>query len=199
MDLRLVVRTVGKLQGRSIPINRSPFLIGRDPVCQLRPGSSLVSGRHCALTAHGGKTFVQDLGSTNGTFVNGERVQAKHELRQGDVLLIGPLEFEVRMEATAPVGQPTPLPPAKESLPNTTANAAILRSLEAKSSLLLHDPGIESDGVPAGKTLVDVSLSASLKEPESEVEVDDEPRVRRAARGGFLASLRRYFRRPAKR
>jgi hypothetical protein len=49
MKLSLVVLTPGKMEGKSIPITLSQFLIGRDPQCHLRPASALVSKRHCAL------------------------------------------------------------------------------------------------------------------------------------------------------
>jgi pSer/pThr/pTyr-binding forkhead associated (FHA) protein len=174
MELRLVVRTPGKLQGRSIPINRSPFLIGRDPECQLRPASALVSGRHCVLTTHGARTFVRDLGSTNGTFLNGQRLRGEQELRPADVLRIGPLDFDVTTDSTAPINHPTPLPPGKEAPPRADDKLDLLRSLDQKSSFLLQNPGIESEEVPAGRTAIDIRLPLAKRPSEPDVEVDDE-------------------------
>ena len=176
MELRLIVRTPGKWQGRTIPVNRSPFLIGRDPACQLRPASPLVSGRHCVVTTHDGKIFVRDLGSTNGTFLNGQRLSSEQELRHADVVRIGPLDFEVNTQAAAAVNQTTPLPPPRESLQTPDDTAALLRSLDQKSSFLLQNPGIEADEVPAGRTAIDIRLPPLKRppEPESTAEVDDE-------------------------
>jgi hypothetical protein len=174
MELRLVVRTPGKWQGRSIPINRSPYLIGRDPACQLRPASALVSGRHCVLTTHGARTFVRDLGSTNGTFLNGQRLRGEQELRPADVLRIGPLDFDVTTESIPPINQPTPLPPGKETPPRADDKSELLRSLDQKSSFLLQNPGIESEEVPSGRTAIDIRLPLAKRPSEPDVEVDGE-------------------------
>src|SRR6516225_5745048 len=97
MKLELVVLRPRKMAGRSIPITLSPFHIGRDPCCQLRPASSTVSMKHCALLVRGEQAFIQDFNSTNGTFVNAERVQGERQLRDGDRLKIGPIELRVAM------------------------------------------------------------------------------------------------------
>ena len=56
-----------------------------------------VSGRHCEVRTLGDNLVVRDLLSTNGTFVNDERVQGEHELQDGDRLKIGPLEFRIAL------------------------------------------------------------------------------------------------------
>jgi pSer/pThr/pTyr-binding forkhead associated (FHA) protein len=93
MKLSLIVLTPGKTQGKAIAISLSQFLIGRDPHCQLRPASPMISNRHCALLTRGGKVFVRDFESTNGTFVNQERVRGEKALKHGDHLRLGPLSF----------------------------------------------------------------------------------------------------------
>ena len=47
MKLSLLVLTPGKMEGKSIPITIPQFVIGRDPQCNLRPASALISKRHC--------------------------------------------------------------------------------------------------------------------------------------------------------
>src|SRR5438270_12807838 len=71
----LVVHTAGKWHGKTIAIPRLPFVIGRDHSCHLRPASTLVSQQHCALVARGQTALVRDLGSTNGTYLNGRQVR----------------------------------------------------------------------------------------------------------------------------
>src|SRR5271155_5070017 len=111
MKMSLMVLTEGKLMGKSIPITLSQFIIGRDPQCQLRPASALISKRHCALIARGGKFFVRDFDSTNGTFVNEDPVKGEREVKHEDTLKVGPLAFKVIVEgASVPVNKPTPLP-----------------------------------------------------------------------------------------
>src|SRR5437773_8591583 len=91
MKLSLVVLTPGKMEGKSIPITLSQFLIGRDPQCQLRPASALISKRHCAVLIKADKAFVRDFDSTNGTAINEEPLKGEREIRHGDRLRVGPL------------------------------------------------------------------------------------------------------------
>jgi pSer/pThr/pTyr-binding forkhead associated (FHA) protein len=113
MKLHLVVLTAGKTEGKAIPVTLSQFLIGRDPQCHLRPASALISKRHCALLTRGEKVFLRDFDSTNGTLVNDQPVKGEVELHHDDRLKVGPLLFQVRLEASAPVNEPTPIPPTK--------------------------------------------------------------------------------------
>ncbi len=113
MKLSLVVLTPGPNEGKVLEIKLSQFVVGRDPQCHLRPASPMISKRHCAVLQREGKAFIRDFGSTNGTFVNDEPVKGELELHPGDHLKIGPLLFEVRIEASAPVNRPTPPPPTK--------------------------------------------------------------------------------------
>ena len=73
--------------------------VGRAPRADFVVDAPLVSRLHCRLTLQADGLLVEDLESTNGTFVNGERV-TKLLLRTGDALKVGRMEFTVR-EATA--------------------------------------------------------------------------------------------------
>jgi len=94
VDVKLKVRT-GPHAGREIPIQGSKFLIGRSEDCHLRPTSDMISRHHCVIIVDESYLEVRDFGSKNGTCVNGERVAAVRELHAGDVIAIGPIEFEV--------------------------------------------------------------------------------------------------------
>ena len=105
MDVKLKVLG-GSNAGREIKIPISKFLIGRGEDCHLRPKSDLISRQHCAILIEDGKVFVQDL-SKNGTFVNEERIDGRRELKTGDKLRIGQLQFEIAIGTTlAPIKQP---------------------------------------------------------------------------------------------
>jgi predicted component of type VI protein secretion system len=152
MKLSLLVLTPGKNEGQVIPIRVSPFLVGRSARCHLRPASPLISQRHCALRMHGGRAFVCDHHSAHGTFVNDLPVQGERELHPRDRLRVGPLAFEVRLEAGTPVDRPTALPPAQGG----PGSAAVE---DAAATLLLDLPDAgraaggsthpASEGVPA--------------------------------------------------
>jgi pSer/pThr/pTyr-binding forkhead associated (FHA) protein len=64
-------------------------VLGRGDECELRVESTQASRRHAAVRFSGGEYRVRDLGSTNGTFVNGERVEGEAELGAGDRLRVG--------------------------------------------------------------------------------------------------------------
>src|SRR2546423_773434 len=96
VDVRLVVLSASQQKGMTIRVPRLPFVIGRDPRCELRPRSVLVSRRHCALVERDGKLFAEDLGSGNGTFVNDRRIQGA-TLADGDRLKVGPLLLGIRL------------------------------------------------------------------------------------------------------
>ncbi|MDO5581711.1 MAG: FHA domain-containing protein [Planctomycetia bacterium] len=85
----------GSKSGQLITINLPQFLVGRAEDCHLKPRSELISRYHCAILSEDGYVAIRDLGSKNGVFHNGHRVSLEEELKNGDRLLIGPLEFEV--------------------------------------------------------------------------------------------------------
>jgi pSer/pThr/pTyr-binding forkhead associated (FHA) protein len=85
----------GKHSGQVIPLNRRRFLIGREHDCQLRPNSERVSRHHCVFSLDDFSVRLKDLGSTNGTFVNGNRISKEIVLKSGDHVVIGNLEFQL--------------------------------------------------------------------------------------------------------
>lgn len=98
MKISLVVLTAGKMMGKEIPLTAAEFRIGKDPSCQLKPASG-VSDKHCAFLVKQGKLFLVDLGSSEGTFVNDNKISAEVELKLKDKVKVGPLLFEVKFEA----------------------------------------------------------------------------------------------------
>ena len=94
--LNAVLKVVGgKQDGKLIPLNTKKFLIGREQDCHLRAGSESVSRHHCAITIDDFGVRVRDLGSSNGTSINGKRIIGVHEANPGDALQIGNLDFEI--------------------------------------------------------------------------------------------------------
>jgi EAL domain-containing protein (putative c-di-GMP-specific phosphodiesterase class I) len=74
------------------PITSVPFSIGRDEAADLRIDSRRVSRRHAVINCEAGVYSIDDLDSTNGTFVNGEKI-SEAKLQSGDVLVFGDAEF----------------------------------------------------------------------------------------------------------
>jgi pSer/pThr/pTyr-binding forkhead associated (FHA) protein len=203
MKLSLVVLTPGKMEGKSIPIPLPQFLIGRDPQCHLRPASALISKRHCAILTKGDRAFVRDFDSTNGTAVNEEPVKGERELKHSDRLRVGPLEFRVVVEATAPVSKPAPVSgrPAAAGAHDDEAAAALLLSGVDEGSP--SPSSVDSDGVPTGSTVMEImpgAESAVTDEPGKTSGAADREKAAKAAQGNTStaakAILEKYMRRP---
>lgn len=96
MDVQLVV-VKGNPRGRTLSFGPGEYLCGRGPECHIRPDSEWVSRQHCLLTVASEKLLLKDLGSTNGTLVNGHRLIGERDLVHGDVVQIGPLVLQVRL------------------------------------------------------------------------------------------------------
>lgn len=79
--------------GQEHPLRSSTVTIGRALECDIVIASKSVSREHARLVLEGRKWFVEDLGSTNGTFRNNERVLTRLDLRDGDSLKIGDVTF----------------------------------------------------------------------------------------------------------
>jgi adenylate cyclase len=83
--------------GNPIPLKRDRLRVGRRQSCDIWLGFDNISAYHCELAFVNGVWQVVDLGSTNGTRVNGERIQKK-TLRPGDRLSIGKRHYRIEYE-----------------------------------------------------------------------------------------------------
>ena len=100
MDVQLVV-VEGKPLGAAIPLKVDRFVIGREPGCQLRPKSEAVGAQQCAILQKGRSVSICDLGSPQGTLLNGRRLRKGEEVRvrDGDRLQVGQLIFAIQIDA----------------------------------------------------------------------------------------------------
>lgn len=123
---RVSLTVVGGVHaGRQIPLPVGNFLVGREQDCQLRPQSDLVSRHHCVFKIDEYGARLRDLGSTNGTLLNGERMTVPVTLKTGDRVTIGDLEFTVETTDAAPVDAPVATEAAAAlGEPDSTAGGA---------------------------------------------------------------------------
>jgi pSer/pThr/pTyr-binding forkhead associated (FHA) protein len=91
-EIIMPARLVALDEGPDIPLNRSVTFVGRHFACDARLDSRQVSRRHCCVALEGDTVVVRDLGSTNGTRINGLRVIRGH-LGPGDVVSIADHHF----------------------------------------------------------------------------------------------------------
>ena len=92
----------GKSDGKKIKIATDDFVIGRGKTAQLRPSSDLISREHCAIRTRDGKIIIEDMGSRNGTFVNGKQLTSPHIAKPGDNLRVGRIQFEIVIDHVMP-------------------------------------------------------------------------------------------------
>ena len=134
MDVALVLyRPDGR--HRSFAVTKADTTIGRRDDCDLRIPLTDVSRKHCRLKLDAAGLLVSDLGSSNGTYVNGQRVD-EDELTAGDVLQVGPVTFVVQVDGT----------PDADGV--AAAAVAVVKPAEADaddSDVLEFDEGDEDD------------------------------------------------------
>ena len=187
MDVKLVVLG-GKHPGQEIAVPGPEFLVGRAPECKLRPNSDMVSRRHCMISIVEGRATIRDLGSRNGTFVNDQKIAGEHELRTGEKIKVGPLEFEVHL-STSVSGKKKPKVRSVQEAAARTVEAAKPRDNEADISNWL-DEEEETDGetknikmsptsfVPSMvEKPVEAAAAASGKEKGAEDQRGQHPRI----------------------
>ncbi len=86
----------GSLHGTTLPLREAGVLLGRNPECTLVLDDEFASGRHARIYAEGGSWFLEDLNSTNGTFIGNERVEGTRPVGEGTRLRIGTTVIELR-------------------------------------------------------------------------------------------------------
>ena len=89
-----VVRGPNELINTTVPVS-GPIVIGRSPGADIVLGDDFVSGRHARVSPSGDGAVVEDLGSTNGTVLNGTKLVGTRALQAGDVIDIGAVRLKV--------------------------------------------------------------------------------------------------------
>lgn len=157
--MKVVLVTYRDDERKEFPLRPGKTLLGRQDSCQLRIPTGDVSRKHCEIEVSDSNVKVRDLGSTNGTFVNGQRT-GETALKAGDRLGIGPVLFVVQVD-----GKPASITPAdvnvrpvKPSKPAPAVSATEetdevldLDDLELELDNLLSEDEDEDDLPPKGK------------------------------------------------
>jgi pSer/pThr/pTyr-binding forkhead associated (FHA) protein len=93
---RTLVVLDGPLRGRDYPLGNAPVLLGRSPEATVPLGDDYASGRHARLFPQGSRWFLEDLGSTNGTYVGQQRLTRAVPLDAGTPFRVGKTVLELR-------------------------------------------------------------------------------------------------------
>jgi hypothetical protein len=167
MDYQLVVIR-GRSSANSVKLQDGVTTAGRQDECQLRIKSSQVSRKHCQLFEKHGMLLVKDLGSSNGTFVNGKKIEGQRVMEPGDELGIGPIVFRIEK-----IGQPVPAgSPAQASgpQPHDTAVTGTVAAAAVPVATAIPDDDdfeIDFDSVPEAALDDDMGFEIELDEPLS--------------------------------
>jgi pSer/pThr/pTyr-binding forkhead associated (FHA) protein len=136
----------------SLVFRGRPMSLGRDPTCDRVIDLPMVSGRHARLSRAGDQTLIEDLGSSNGTFVNGRRIDRALAVSPGDLIGLGSytLKLAVEDEETAdepfaislsPSHAPSPPPSSSSWWPELSrAFASILSPRWRLAALIAQAP-----------------------------------------------------------
>ncbi len=119
-SFRLIVRR-GPQPNQIYELNKDIITLGRDITNDIVINDPEVSRHHCRLTRGGGGYTMEDLGSTNGTFVNGQRLTGARPLAGGDMIGLGEtvtLGYESTIPAPEPGQQATMISPASQAQPS---------------------------------------------------------------------------------
>ena len=108
MEAKLVIVS-GKTNKRDVRL-KLPTVIGRSREADLTVAHPMISRRHCELFEADGWVKIKDLGSLNGTYVHGKRIDQEVLLRPNEEFTIGPITFRIEYEAPQRAGEPPPLP-----------------------------------------------------------------------------------------
>lgn len=190
------------------PIDKERISIGRRAGNDIHIDNLAVSGKHASILTIGQDSFLEDLGSTNGTLVNGKAIR-KHVLEHGDVIHFGKFELQYVQDESAishaggfaktlllrPEGQPAgkplkPLPASARSAAGAEQAAASIQVLTGKGAgkLLVLNKALTTLGKPG------VQVAVITRRPQgyfiTHVEGGDFPLVNGKSAGALAQQLR---------
>ncbi len=122
--------------------------LGRLPTCTIQLQSNMVSRLHAKVTLTDGKAFIEDNGSGNGTFLNGQRIENQIELQHDDRVKLGPILIRFEDESMA-------------NADSSTRRRAKSNRPDARSAFLSDDDFLTDDDDPTSTNIVDSVVTGS--------------------------------------
>lgn len=177
-------------QGKDLPPLKLPTIIGRADDCRLRIPLASVSRHHCELYEDDDELLIRDMKSSNGTYVNKDRVTTVRELVPGDMISVGPIVFVVRID-----GHPKAIDPviayATGSVATTSESAPTAAATSGTSPTITTTPSqhrspatahaAPTQNIPASKPAPAKkdegsfeSLLADLRESDFDIDLSDD-------------------------
>jgi len=181
MKVQLIV-VQGKPEGKVIPLAAPVFKIGRGETCNLRPNSDQVSREHAEFQVTAAQVTVRDLGSRNGTLVNGKAITEVHVLKDRDLVTIGLLTFAVSIQ-DAPIAATKPAATAPAPAAPRSASPDDVSHDDIESWLVADNASPQPDrpsGVYKGETMT----ITAFKEPSAKEPTAKEPSAKEPTASG---------------
>lgn len=132
---------------RSFSLHKEITIVGRREDCDLRIPLGEISRKHCKITKDGENLKVEDLGSSNGTFHNGQRVQ-EAVVQPGDTVQVGSVAFVVQIDGTPGDDDMQPILAQKAVAADDSAAPA---ASDSDASGAVVDGSADSDVAPAAE------------------------------------------------
>ncbi len=166
MDVRLVIFTRNG-QRRDFPLQKPQTLIGRAVECDLQIPLAIVSRRHCQITLSEKGALLQDVGSSNGTFYNGQRVITDETLKAGDRIRVGPINLTVVIDGQPENIEPTPIVLTAEDAEPGPSNASPAAAPAAPANSPVAEtspaPGAEASDTAPGDGMDDSTSAEAMR------------------------------------
>jgi pSer/pThr/pTyr-binding forkhead associated (FHA) protein len=136
----VLIMQAGPMQGRRWPITAEGVTVGRDETCTIVISDRQISRLHFRVFRKDQLTFIEDLKSKNGTWVNGNPIQREHELQDGDLIQIA---FSLQMiylasESTMPLQFDGSLPQKGRIRLDSASHSVFLADREVQPPLSVH-------------------------------------------------------------
>jgi predicted component of type VI protein secretion system len=147
---------------KPVPMRKSRLVVGRKPECAIRIPVASVSREHCEIVQEGDALVVRDLGSSNGTYVNRERVQ-EAQLKAGDILAVGPAVFVAVFD-----GQPAEIDAKQAYLSGKAPEPAAAAAAAPAARPAMPRQGTKPTTRPAGKP-----VGKPVSEDDFDIDSDD--------------------------
>jgi len=144
---KLVILSPG-MTGRSHDLKVDKTTIGRVDDNTFPIAESSVSSHHCEVSLRGAEVIVHDLNSTNGTFINGDKITGEAVLKPGQVLRLG--QIELRLEVEGAVSPTTPAAPSASTTPaaprKSSDNTTVMKRGVSLTDLEQGTKGFDTSG-----------------------------------------------------
>lgn len=146
----------GGQEQKTHPLDKPRMVVGREPSCEIHIDNLGISRQHCEFVPRGEAFVVRDLGSSNGTYVNGRKI-TEHFLNDADEIIIG--KYTLKFKNEAQIQQPVAADAGTTANVPDTLNTYVMDGAKIQEQLAKMraqgGPGAGDGAVPAGATAKD--------------------------------------------